>query len=144
MNHLMKWNPFAEFGTLHRELATLIDGRTSNATAVAEWAPVVDIIEDDAAYVIKAELPEVRKEDVRVQLEDGVLTLSGERKIEREEKARKYHRVERAYGVYSRSFALPEDINPEKIDASYKDGVLTVSVAKSERAQPKKIAIRVN
>ena len=144
MNHLMKWNPFAEFGTLHRELATLIDGRTSNSTAVAEWAPVVDIIEDDTAYLIKAELPEVRKEDVRVQLEDGVLTLSGERRIEKEEKARKYHRVERAYGVYSRSFALPEDINPEKIDASYKDGVLTVSVAKSERAQPKKIAIRVN
>jgi HSP20 family protein len=79
-----------------------------------------------------------------VQLEDGILTLSGERKIEKEEKTRKYHRVERAYGVYSRSFQLPEDINAENIEASYKDGVLTVSVAKSEKAQPKKIAIRVN
>jgi len=144
MNHLMQWNPFAEFGTLHRELATLIDGRTANSNAVAEWAPVVDIIEDEKAYVIKAELPEVRKEDVHVQLEDGVLTLSGERKIEKEEKTKKYHRVERAYGVYSRSFALPEDANADKVEASYKDGVLTVSVAKAEKAEPKKIAVRVN
>ena len=141
MNELIPWNPFAPLQTMQRELATLIDGRTG---AVAEWTPVVDIIEDEKAYVIKAELPELRKEDVHVQLEGGVLTISGERKVEREEKTRRYHRLERAYGVFSRSFELPENIDADKISASYRDGVLTVAVAKTERAQAKQIEVKMS
>ncbi len=143
MNQLMKWNPFAQFENMHRELATLIDGRAATSNPVAEWAPVVDIIEDEKAYVIKAELPDMKKEDVHVQLENGVLTLSGERRVERDEKTRKYHRIERAYGVFARSFELPENIDANKISASYKDGVLTVAVAKSEQALPKQIEVKV-
>jgi HSP20 family protein len=144
MNQVMKWNPFAQFENMQHELATLIDGRAANRNAVAEWAPVVDIIEDEKAYVIKAELPEMKKEDVHVQLENGVLTISGERKVEREEKTRKYHRIERAYGVFTRSFELPENIDANKISASYKEGVLTVAVAKSEQALPRQIEVKVN
>ena len=144
MNQVMKWNPFAPFENMHRELATLIDGRADSRTAVAEWAPVVDIIEDEKAYVIKAELPEMKKQDVHVQLEGGGLTITGERKSEKEEKTRKYHRLERAYGVFARSFELPENIDANKISASYKEGVLTVAVAKSERALPKQIEVKVN
>ena len=140
----MKWNPFAQFENMHRELATLIDGRAPIHNAVAEWAPVVDIIEEERAYVIKAELPEMKKEDVHVQLEGGVLTITGERKIEKDEKTRKYHRVERAYGVFARSFELPENIDANKVSASYKEGVLTVAVAKSEQALPKQIEVKVN
>jgi len=144
MNQVMKWNPFAQFENMHRELATLIEGRADRRHAVAEWAPVVDIIEDEKAYVIKAELPEMKKEDVHVQLEGGVLTITGERKVEKEEKTKKYHRIERAYGVFARSFELPENIDANKISASYKEGVLTVAVAKSEEALPKQIEVKVN
>lgn len=144
MNQVMKWNPFAQLENMHRELATLIDGRAITRNAVAEWAPVVDIIEDEKAYVIKAELPEMKKEDVHVQLEGSVLTITGERKVERDEKTRKYHRIERAYGVFARSFELPDNIDATKIDASYKDGVLTVAVSKAEHALPKQIEVKVN
>ena len=144
MNSLMKWNPFADFENLHRELATFIDDNREDRAAAIEWSPVVDIIEEEKAYVINAELPAMKREDVRVELEDRVLTISGERKTEKEEKTRKYHRVERAYGTFSRSFELPDNIEPNKISASYKEGVLTVSVAKSERALPKQIEVKVN
>ena len=144
MNQVMKWNPFAQLENVHRGLATLIEGHAATRNGVAEWAPVVDIIEDEKAYVIKAELPEMKKEDVHVQLEGGVLTITGERKIEKEEKTRKYHRVERAYGVFARSFELPKNIDANKVSASYKEGVLTVAVAKSEQALPKQIEVKVN
>jgi len=144
MNQVMKWSPFVQFENLHRELATLMDGRADNRPPVAEWAPVVDIIEDEKAYVIKAELPEMKKEDVQVQLEAGVLTITGERKIEQEDKTRKYHRVERAYGVFARSFELPENIDANQISAAYKDGVLTVAVAKSAQSLPKQIEVKSN
>ena len=140
----MKWNPFADFENMHRELATLIEGGNQGRSVAAEWAPVVDIIEDDKAYVIKAELPATKREDVHVELEGGVLTISGERKTEKEERTRKYHRIERAYGTFSRSFQLPENIDPDKVAASYKEGVLTVSVAKAEKALRKQIEVKVN
>jgi len=144
MNQVMKWNPFAQFENMHRELATLMDGRADTRNAVAEWAPVVDIIEDEKAYVIKAELPDMKKEDVHVQLEGGLLSITGERRVEKEEKTRKYHRIERAYGTFARSFELPENIDADKVSASYKDGVLTVAVAKAEHALPKQIEVKVN
>ncbi|TAJ35162.1 MAG: Hsp20/alpha crystallin family protein, partial [Nitrospirae bacterium] len=114
------------------------------AMTVAEWAPLVDIVEDEKEYLIKAELPEVKKEDVKVTVQDDVLTITGERKYEKEEKGKKYHRVERAYGSFERSFTLPEDADGAKVNAEFKDGILKVHVAKSEKAKPKSIEVKVS
>ena len=112
--------------------------------AVAEWSPLVDISEDDKEYRIKVELPEVKKEDVKVTAEQGTLTIMGERKFEKEEKGRKYHRVERAYGSFGRSFSLPDDASPVKVSAEFKDGVLTVHLVKDEKAKPQHIEVKVS
>jgi HSP20 family protein len=110
----------------------------------AEWSPLVDISEDDKEYLIKAELPEVRKEDVRVTAEEGTLSIMGERKFEKEEKGRKYHRVERAYGTFGRSFSLPDDASPEKVCAEFKDGVLTVHLVKDAKAKPQQVEVKIS
>ncbi len=103
----------------------------------------MDITEDDKEYLIKAELPEVKKEDVKLTAHDDVLTITGERKYEKEEKGKKYHRVERAYGSFERSFTLPEDADAGKIAAEFKDGVLKVHLPKSEKARPKSIEVKI-
>ena len=113
------------------------------ALTVAEWAPLVDIVEDDKQYLIKAELPEVKKDDVKVTVQEDVLTITGERTLEKEEKGRKYHRVERAYGRFARSFTLPEDADGNKVAAEFKDGVLKVHLPKSARAQTKSIEVKI-
>ena len=110
---------------------------------MADWAPLADITEDDKEYLIKLELPEVKTEDVKVTVENGVLTISGERKFEKEEKNKKYHRVERAYGSFMRRFTLPDDADAEKGKAEFKDGMLTVHVSKSEKAKPKQLEVAV-
>lgn len=110
---------------------------------VADWAPTVDISETDAEYAIKAELPEVKKEDVKVTVEDGVLTLQGERKQEKEEKGKKYHRIERSYGRFVRSFTLPDTVDESKVKAEYTDGVLHLHLPKSEKAKPKQIDVKI-
>src|SRR3989338_5749550 len=112
-------------------------------TAVAEWAPLVDIIEEEKEYRIKAELPEVSKPDVKVTVQDDVLTIAGERTFDKEDTGRKYHRVERAYGSFARSFTLPEDADAAKGNADFKDGVLIVHLPKSEKARPKSIEVKV-
>ncbi|HEY2953283.1 MAG TPA: Hsp20/alpha crystallin family protein [Verrucomicrobiae bacterium] len=150
MNALTRWDPFKEMEHLQDRLSTLIgrgpvrrhDGE-EEAITVAEWAPLVDITEDEREYLIKAELPEVRKEDVRVSVEHGVLTISGERKFEKEEKNKKYHRIERAYGTFVRTFTLPDYADSERVNAEFKDGVLKVHLAKSEKAKPKQIDVKV-
>ncbi|MEK7268904.1 MAG: Hsp20/alpha crystallin family protein [Nitrospirota bacterium] len=119
------------------------NGEKKEAMTVAEWAPLVDITEDDKEYLIKAELPEVKKEDVKLTAHDDVLTITGERKYEKEEKGKKYHRVERAYGSFERSFTLPEDADEGKIAAEFKDGVLKVHLPKSEKAKPKSIEVKI-
>ncbi|MGZ4872991.1 MAG: Hsp20/alpha crystallin family protein, partial [Candidatus Angelobacter sp.] len=111
---------------------------------LSEWAPSVDIIEDEKEWLIQADLPEVKKEDVKVSVENGALSITGERKLEKEEKDKKYHRVERAYGSFVRSFTLPDDADATKVNAEFKDGVLKVHVAKSEAAKPKQIEVKVN
>jgi len=111
--------------------------------AVAQWAPLVDIIEDDKEYLIKVDLPEVKKEDVKITVQEGVLVITGERKIEKEEKGKRYHRLERAYGSFARSFTLPDDSDGSKVNAEFKDGVLKVHLAKSEKAKPKQIEVKV-
>ena len=149
MNALTKWNPFRELEDIQSRLSSLF-GRTplrgfgEEAMTVSEWTPLVDIAEDDKEYLIKAELPEVKKEDVKVTVEGGVLTITGERKFEKEEKGKKYHRLERAYGSFMRSFALPEGAAGDKISAEFKDGVLKVHLAKSPEAKPKSINVKVD
>ena len=150
MNTLISWNQLREMDALRHGLGSLL-GRSpaqrpegqEELMAVAEWAPLVDISEDDKEYLIKAELPEVNREDVKVTAEDGRLTILGERKFEKEEKNRKYHRVERAYGSFGRSFSLPDDASPAKVSAEFKDGVLTVHLAKDEKAKPQHIEVKV-
>jgi len=150
MQALTTWDPFKELDEMQRRLATIFgrapvrkDSEKEEAMTVAEWAPLVDITEDDKEYLIKAELPEVKKDDVKVSLQDGVLTISGERKYEKEEKGKKYHRTEWAYGSFARSFTLPEDADAEKVAGEFKDGVLKVHVSKSEKAKPKKVEVKV-
>ena len=111
--------------------------------ATGDWAPRVDIAETDKAFEIKAEIPEVNKEDVKVTVHNGVLTIQGERKQEKEEKGKKFHRVERYYGSFTRSFTLPDNIDETKISASFKDGVLNLQIQKAEEAKPKSIEVKV-
>jgi HSP20 family protein len=110
---------------------------------VADWVPSVDVSETNGEYQIKAEIPDVKKEDVKVTLEDGVLTIQGQRKQEKEDKGTKYHRVERAYGSFVRSFTLPDLVDEEKVKAEFKDGVLSLQLPKSEKAKPKAIEVTV-
>jgi HSP20 family protein len=120
--------------------------RTSNGNEtmiVADWTPSVDISETESEYQIKAEIPDVKKEDVKVTVEDGVLTIQGERKQEKEEKGKKFHRIERSYGSFVRTFSLPDVIEEEKVKAEFKDGVLNLHLPKSEKAKPKAIEVKV-
>jgi HSP20 family protein len=150
MNTLTRWDPFKELDVLQNRFGTLfgrLPPRTESGKelmTVAEWVPLVDITEDEKEFVIKAELPEVKKEAVKVSVEDGVLSISGERKIEKEEKSRKYHRLERAYGSFLRGFTLPEGTDGAKIGAEFKDGVLIVRLPKSEKAKPKSVEVKVS
>lgn len=143
-----RWNPFRELDEMEKRLATIL-GRApmkangEEALTVAEWAPLVDISEDEKEYLIKAELPEMKKDDVKLTVQDHVLAISGERKYEKEERGKKYHRVERAYGSFTRSFTLPEDADGSKVSADYTDGVLKVHVPKSEKAKPKSIDVKI-
>ena len=111
---------------------------------LAEWAPSVDISEDDKEWLIKAELPEIKKENVKVTVENGVLSITGERKLEKEEKGKKYHRVERSYGSFLRSFTLPESADGGRVSAEFKDGVLNVHLPKNEKAKQKAVDVKIN
>ena len=141
MNTLSIWNPIHEMDALfHNRLASVLGGEGQASVA---WSPVVDIEETEQDYVIRAELPGLDKEKVKVTVEDGVLTLSGERDLERTVEGKTYHRTERANGTFSRSFTLPEDSDAESVAAQFTNGVLAVRVAKREEALPKSIEVRV-
>ena len=148
MTTLAKWSPFREMDTLQSRLNTLL-GRTAwrptgeETFPVTEWTPLVDVTEDEKEYVIKTELPEVKKEDVKVTVVDGTLRITGERKLEKEEEGKRYHRIERAYGSFERSFMLPEGTQPDKLTADYKDGVLKVHLPKSVEVKPKPLEVKV-
>jgi len=153
MNGITRWNPFRELEDAQRRMSSLLEWspfRRGNLTAedenisVPEWAPLVDIAEDQKEYLIKVELPEVQKDDVKVTVESGTLTISGERKAEKQQNGRKFHRVERFYGRFERSFSIPEDAEASDVKAEFKDGVLRVHLAKSEKARPKQIEVKVN
>jgi HSP20 family protein len=110
---------------------------------LSSWTPAVDIAEHDDEYLVKVELPGVNKDDVKLTLENNILTIRGEKKQEKETKKENYHRVERSYGSFQRSFTLPAAVKADKIDASYNDGILTVSLPKAEEAKPKQIEVKV-
>ncbi len=147
---LTRWSPWKELEDMEKRLSTIFGrapmattGEKKEAISVAEWSPLVDITEDEKEYIVKAEIPEMKKEDIKINVHDEVLSISGERKYEKEEKGKKYHRVERAYGSFMRSFTLPEDADGSKVNAEYKDGVLKIHLPKSEKAKPKTIEIKV-
>jgi HSP20 family protein len=139
MNPLTRWNQMIERHSLgklfSRSRVHCLEGH-GESMRVAEWIPLVEISEDAKGYLIKAELPQVKKEDVKITMEDGTLTITGDRKFEKNSK--KNHRVERAYGKFAYSFSLPDDASPAKVTAEFKDGVLKVHLAKSEKANPGK------
>ncbi|PYK86471.1 MAG: heat-shock protein Hsp20 [Verrucomicrobia bacterium] len=146
INTLTRWEPM-ELADVENRLSRFFGRRTTNGRediTIADWEPLADITEDDKEYVIKAELPDVKKEDVKVTVENGVLTIAGERKFEKEETKKKYHRVERAYGSFVRSFALPDLAEGDRIKAEFKNGMLMVHVPKSERAKAKQVEVKVS
>ena len=146
---LVRWDPFRELEDMSDRLnrmfsrPTLPQANGKETMVVADWVPSVDVSETEGEYQIKAEIPDVKKENVKVTLEDGVLTIQGERKQEQEEKGKKYHRVERSYGSFARSFTLPDLVDEEKVKAEFKDGVLNLLLPKSENAKPKAIEVKV-
>ena len=139
---LIRWEPLREMDEFLREYSPFL-ARSRGAAKDAAWTPTANVSETEKEYLIKAELPEVKKEDVKITLNDGVITISGERKREKEEKGANEIRIESFYGTFSRSFSLPDNVDPKGIRAESKDGVLRVHVPKTERTQPKTIAIDV-
>jgi len=149
---IVRWEPFRDLVGLQERMNRLFDqsfrgisrGSAEEDWALGgSWAPVVDIFEHQGNIVLKAELPGVDPKDVDVRVENNVLTLRGERKLDTEVDKESYHRVERSYGAFSRSFTLPTVVDTEKIQAEYKDGVLRVTLPKREEAKPKQISISV-
>lgn len=149
MRILTHWNPLRDVQDFQNRVLhalqtspTPCEGGEGRTAAVADWVPVVDVVEDEKEFLISADLPEVTKENVRVTVDKGQLTLSGERKFEKEESGKKYHRVERAYGHFSRSFRLPENVDADKVEAEFKDGVLRIHLAKVEQPGPRQIEVK--
>lgn len=144
---LSTWSPFRDLINMQREVGRVFDNLFSDnegSLVVSEWSPRVDITEHADSYVIKAEMPGVNKNDVKITLHENVLSIRGEKKQEKEEKDANYHRVERSYGTFERQFALPTGVKSDKIDASYKDGILTIMLPKVEEAQPKEIEVKLS
>ena len=143
---VVRWDPFRELGMLQDRMNRLFDNagrgwRADEPAATTSWSPSVDIFETEGEIVVKAELPGMNREDITLHLENNVLTLRGERKFEKETKDENYHRIERSYGNFCRSFSIPATVDEEKIRADYKDGVLKIALPKKDQAKPKQINI---
>src|SRR5881227_1860075 len=149
MNNLITWNPLREMEVQNRfnrflgEFPNRMGSGEIHSLAVADWSPEVDISEDEHGYLLKADLPEIKKDDVRITVEDGILNVSGERKTEKEDQKRKFHRIERSYGNFRRSFTLPEDTDSKKVTAEFHDGVLKVHLPTTPIARSKAIEVKV-
>ena len=146
-NAMTRWNPTASFVPYRDPFARLFEGFLGEAVAPSEdvsnrtWMPAVNIRETDPAFFVEAELPGMTKENIDITLENNILKLSGERRFEKDVSEKNYHRVERAYGNFLRTFSLPSEVDAEGVKASFKDGVLTIEIPKAEQAKPRKIAI---
>src|SRR3954447_20491013 len=141
---LVRWEPMREISTLQSEMNRLFSGffdEQGQGNGVRRWAPAVDVFEREDAIVLKADLPGLDEDDVRIEVNDNVLAISGERRSEAQEEKNGYYRVERSYGAFSRSIVLPEDVDPDGIEADFDRGVLQVKVSKPERRQPRRISI---
>ena len=146
---LVRWEPFDSFNRLHSRINELFDENNGRPRALQSatagvWLPPVDILESKDAYLIRAELPGMKKEDVNLEVNDGTWTVSGERKAETLSNGVEYHRTERVHGRFSRSFYLPQTVQQDGIKATYRDGILEIHVPKAEEAKPRQIAISIN
>ncbi|MBN2134282.1 MAG: Hsp20/alpha crystallin family protein [Acidobacteria bacterium] len=147
---LIKWDPFGDLITIQEKMNKLFEDTMNRPGAygadeelgLASWAPPVDIYETENEVVLKAELPEIDKEKVEIHVDNNILTLSGHRELEKETKKENYHRIERSYGSFKRSFTLPTTIDQEKIDAKFENGVLKISMPKREESKPRQIEIK--
>jgi HSP20 family protein len=145
---LIRWEPARELQTIQQEMNRLFGAAFDSQAGAANsnprrWIPAMDLVEENDHFVLRADLPGVEEEGVKVELEDNVLTISGERNSEHEERTGGYHRIERASGSFSRSLTLPEGVDPESIQANFKNGVLEVRVPKPEERKPRRVAINV-
>jgi HSP20 family protein len=150
---LVKWNPSRELLNVEREFNKLFntfnrrfgldDSKMDEELENAVWSPLTDISENKDQYILKMDLPGVSKDNLKLSFHDGELIISGERQQEKEDKDSKYHRIERTYGKYYRSFTLPQTIQADRINAEFKDGQLTITVPKSEEAKPKELEIKI-
>ena len=146
---IVRWEPFRELATLQNEMNRLFNtafdapAGQGNGGALRRWLPAMDLVETDDHFVLRADLPGLSEQDVNIEVEDRVLTISGERKAEHELSKEGYHRVERAFGSFSRSLTLPEGVDPEAVQASFDRGVLEVRIPKPEQRKPRKISIGV-
>jgi HSP20 family protein len=142
---MIKYNPF-DVDDLPTGLRVFSDtvNRLLSDTQVRPWTPAVDIWETENELVLKADLPDMKMEDIDIRLENGTLALKGERKFENEEKKKGFHRVERSYGSFARYFTLPETVEAEKVQAEYRNGVLTITLPKKEVARPRQVKVQVN
>jgi len=150
MNTLIGWNQLGEMDEAQDRLTRFLGGfpnrmgiGETHSLAVADWSPEIDISQDNHEYLLKADLPEMKKDDVRVTVEDGILCVSGERKSEKEDHKRKFHRIERSYGNFRRSFTLPEDTDSTKVTADFRDGVLKVHLPTTTTPKSKAIQVKV-
>ncbi len=147
---LTRWDPFRELEEMSTRLNRYLGqpvakpGGGDGGMSLADWTPAIDVQETDAEFLVKIDLPDVKKEDVKVEVVDGVLSVSGERKQEREEKGKRFHRIERAYGRFERRLSLPVDVDKDKIAANFKDGVLQVHLPKSPTARPQSVSVQVS
>ena len=144
---LVRFEPFAGFGNLRSVINDLFDEnhvRSSTKPGLSKWYPAVDVLESKDSYLIRAELPGMKREDIKVEVKDGALVLSGERKSEQPAEGVEYRHVERVAAKFWRSFSLPETVKQDGIEATYKDGVLEIRVPKAEEAKPRQIEISVH
>ncbi|MEO0184923.1 MAG: Hsp20/alpha crystallin family protein [candidate division WOR-3 bacterium] len=143
---IKKWDPFRELISLREDMDRLVNtffGKHMAEEPEGIWLPVIDIEEDNENFIVKAELPGLKKEDVKIAVRGNLLTISGERKQEEETKNKTYHRIERSYGKFSRTISLPSEVDVNKIKAVYKDGVLHITLPKPETLKPKEIEVEV-
>jgi HSP20 family protein len=143
---IVRWEPFRELSSLQTEMNRLFnaafgDMPNSGTGGSRRWIPAMDLLETDDDFVLRADLPGMTESDVNIELEDNVLTVSGERKTEHEDRREGFHRLERAFGSFSRSLTLPKGIDPEAVNASFNQGVLEVRVPKPEQRKPRRISI---
>ena len=143
---LTKWDPFRQMEDMFEQYNKALSWPYRGGheiVAAGEWMPRVDISETESDFGLKVEIPDVKKDEVKVTVDNGVLTITGERKQEKEEKGKKFHRVERYFGSFMRSFTLPDNVDEAKIEASFKDGMLNLRLPKTEKSKPKAIDVKI-